>query len=76
MNRYRNQTRIDHLNEEVERLTSEREAYRETVLFLARLLGKTMAERDRARDLGTRLEQELTEARSGEYRIHLVNGHE
>ena len=60
MNRNGDLTRIDHLNEEVERLTEERTAYRETVLFLARCLGKALAERDRARETAVFLEQLVT----------------
>lgn len=59
MNRNGDLTRIDHLNETVEMLAEEKEAYRETVLFLARMLGKAWAERDRARETAVTLEQLL-----------------
>jgi hypothetical protein len=74
---------IDDMHERMARLEDERDAlaielkaHKETTLFLARLLGKTMGERDRARETAAVLEQELMQTRMGEYRITRVNGHD
>ena len=51
--------RIDDLEDELATTKDELAEYKATVLFLARLLGKTMGQRDRARDLAVTLEQRL-----------------
>lgn len=51
--------RLEAINQEVYDLRSELEEQTKTILFLARLLGKTLGQRDRARDLAVTLEQEL-----------------
>lgn len=44
---------------------AEIELQKKTILFLARLLVKTIGQRDRARDLAARLEQELADGKRG-----------
>jgi hypothetical protein len=51
------QERLARLEDERDALAIELKAHKETTLFLAKLLGKTMSERDRARDTAVTLEQ-------------------